>query len=381
MKYILIIIFVFLLSGISVLAQVGINEDSSLPDNSALLDVKSSNKGLLPPRMTFEERNAIAGPAEGLVVICTNCNIDGTACLSIFLGGQWQNMNVNCAIPASPAEGIHNQLNTQIIWNWNTVPIAVGYKWSNTNSYGTATNMDTATSKTETGLTTGSTYTRYVWSYNACGNSAPTVLIAQALTCGSTLQKSHVAGAVAPVSKVVAYGTVTNITGEPAKCWITRNLGATQQPNSVNDNTEPSAGWFWQFNLKQGYKHDGTTLTPGWTVTSINDDSDWIASNDPCFLLLGSAWRIPTYTEWSNVYITGGWINYNGSFSSGLQLHAAGSLRYDNGTIVSRGSVGYYWSSLQDDATHSWYLHLSSSTCSTFSYIKANAMPLRCVRD
>ena len=62
-------------------------------------------------------------------------------------------------IPFSPAPtpGTHVASLTQIVWNWNTVSGATGYKWNTTNNYGTATDMGTATSKTETGLTNGLT--------------------------------------------------------------------------------------------------------------------------------------------------------------------------------------------------------------------------------
>ncbi len=48
--------------------RVAINEDGSAPANSALLDLKSSNKGLLIPRMSSTERIGIASPALGLLV-------------------------------------------------------------------------------------------------------------------------------------------------------------------------------------------------------------------------------------------------------------------------------------------------------------------------
>ena len=34
------------------------------------------------------------------------------------------------------------------------------------------------------------------------------------------------------LAKTVAYGTVTNIPGEPSKCWITSNLGSDHRGNS-----------------------------------------------------------------------------------------------------------------------------------------------------
>ncbi len=49
-------------------AQVGINSDNSAPHPSAQLDIKSSDKGLLIPRMTTIERNAIQNPEIGLMV-------------------------------------------------------------------------------------------------------------------------------------------------------------------------------------------------------------------------------------------------------------------------------------------------------------------------
>jgi hypothetical protein len=42
-----------------------INTDGSSAHASALLDVKSTNKGLLVPRMSKAEKNAIAAPATG----------------------------------------------------------------------------------------------------------------------------------------------------------------------------------------------------------------------------------------------------------------------------------------------------------------------------
>jgi len=49
-------------------AQIAVNNDGSTPDASAALDVKSTNKGLLIPRMTTAERVTIPLPATGLLV-------------------------------------------------------------------------------------------------------------------------------------------------------------------------------------------------------------------------------------------------------------------------------------------------------------------------
>lgn len=51
---------------------VAISETNTNPDPSAALDVQSVTKGMMVPRMTAAQRNAIAGPADGLVVYQTN---------------------------------------------------------------------------------------------------------------------------------------------------------------------------------------------------------------------------------------------------------------------------------------------------------------------
>ncbi|HNK30404.1 MAG TPA: hypothetical protein PKG65_15835, partial [Ferruginibacter sp.] len=48
--------------------SVSINTDGSTAHASSLLDVKSTDKGVLIPRMSKTERNAIASPATGLMV-------------------------------------------------------------------------------------------------------------------------------------------------------------------------------------------------------------------------------------------------------------------------------------------------------------------------
>ena len=64
----------FLFTGISVVAQVSVNADGSAPDQSAMLDVRSTTKGMLVPRMTTLERDAISNPATGLLVFCIGEN-------------------------------------------------------------------------------------------------------------------------------------------------------------------------------------------------------------------------------------------------------------------------------------------------------------------
>ena len=62
------------LSGLNLQAQVAINANEAGPDPSAMLDVSSTDQGVLIPRMTLAQRDAIATPAQGLMVYITDDN-------------------------------------------------------------------------------------------------------------------------------------------------------------------------------------------------------------------------------------------------------------------------------------------------------------------
>ena len=65
------LIFIMLFLPVTILAQnVGIN--TSTPDNSAILDAQSTNKGILLPRMTNFDKFNITSPADGLILYQTD---------------------------------------------------------------------------------------------------------------------------------------------------------------------------------------------------------------------------------------------------------------------------------------------------------------------
>ncbi len=200
--------------------------------------------------------------------------------------------------------------------------------------------------------------------------------------CPTTLTVTHSAGLVAPVTKTVTYGIAETVLSGANKCWITSNLGADNQAGSSTDATDAAAGWYWQFNKKRGYKHDGTTRTPSSTwISSINEVSNWIAANDPCAILLGTGWRIPTSTEWTNFDNNDGWNNYNDTYASVIKLHAAGRLDSRNGSLDYRGSHGIFWSSTQFSDTPGWYLVITSGVSYIENGSKSFGFSIRCIKD
>lgn len=87
-KISLTLVIIFQLVSLSVFAQnVGINAIGASPDPSAMLDISSTKSGLLIPRMTTAERDAIASPANGLYIY----NITTNA-FNVYNGVSWASL-------------------------------------------------------------------------------------------------------------------------------------------------------------------------------------------------------------------------------------------------------------------------------------------------
>ncbi len=84
MRNVYVTLLVMFFTG-SIFAQVGINSDGASPDNSAMLDVKSTTKGMLIPRMLASARTSISSPATGLLVYQT----DAPAGFYFYNGTKW----------------------------------------------------------------------------------------------------------------------------------------------------------------------------------------------------------------------------------------------------------------------------------------------------
>ena len=114
---------------------LGINISGSPANSKALLDIDatgmSPKAGVLLPRMTTAERDAITSPIpESLLIFNTD-----THCFEAYYNGGWVAfgcLGSGCSVPSAPSAGTNTPTANQITWNWNTVSGATGYKW-NTN--------------------------------------------------------------------------------------------------------------------------------------------------------------------------------------------------------------------------------------------------------
>ncbi len=406
MKKLLVLLLFVVWPALYVTAQVSINTTGNPPVSSAMLDITSTTGGLLIPRMTEGQIEAIFNPADGLQVYCTT---DGILYIFVALDNSWKEIAFgdrelfppspytigtggSCSntvihgtyvidVPLNSSNYVTIQVNVSVPGPYNiTTSIINGYSFSASGDF-TITGLQNV-NLPGSGTPVNATFDGFYATGSSGGGTCQFSINVLSWICGMPLTINHLTTeGVAPVDKTVTYGTVTGIPGEPAKCWITSNLGADHQANAVNDATEASAGWYWQFNRKQGYKHDGTSVTPAWTITSIDENSDWTAANDPCTIALGSNWRIPTSAEWMNVDAGGNWTNWLGPWASALKLHVAGYLRNTNGSLDLRGLIGHNWSSTQISGTNASFMYFQASSSNIDNTSKAHGFSLRCIKE
>lgn len=102
------------MTGTGISAQVAINTDNLPPDASAMLDVKSVNRGLLVPRMTQAQRNAIANPATGLTIFQTDVT---------------PGLYYNSGTPAVPSWKLVGSNASQWLNNGSNIYYSLGFCW------------------------------------------------------------------------------------------------------------------------------------------------------------------------------------------------------------------------------------------------------------
>ncbi|MEI6765894.1 MAG: PKD domain-containing protein [Bacteroidota bacterium] len=96
-----IILLMLIMNAGSLMAQgTAINLTGNPPNPSAGLDVDFINKGVLLPRLTDVQRNAIVNPAEGLQIF----NIT-SGCVNYYHNGLWYQLCGNCIPPPAPIAG------------------------------------------------------------------------------------------------------------------------------------------------------------------------------------------------------------------------------------------------------------------------------------
>jgi len=232
---------------------------------------------------------------------------------------------------------------------------------------------------------------------------------------GLNANTTYYVRAYATNSVGTAYGTQQTFTTASAvvlpsvsigtQIWTSQNLNIDRYRNGdiipqVTDATQWSAlttgAWCW-------YNNDSTTY-----AATYGRLYNWYAVNDSRGLA-PQGWHIPSDGEWNNLVkyldasadttcqlciqssIAGaalksitGWNTPNtGATNSSGFTGLPGGCRYLNGTFLSIGSDGNWWSSKEFDSSSAWYrgLNYNNSNVDRGSFIKTLGFSVRCVKD
>ena len=289
-QFFLIILFFISLSSYS---QIVISNDDSIGDSSSILDVKSTTQGLLLPRLTTVQREAIQNPANGLMIYNTDSKI-----LEIFGGNTWTDLN---------------------------------------------------------------------------GKETSRVI------CG--------------VSSVDFGGITYHTVMYNGRCWLDRNLGATQVATAANDSL--GFGYYYQWGrLGDGHQHPANDTTSAIAVTSVPGHSLFILSpstpydwqdpqnvnlwnpgdytNNPC----PNGWKVPELAEWKEAFA--GWNNSSDAYNSALKLPAAGYRSHTDGSIIP--NTGGYWSASLN-GKGSEIVYFDNTAIGNLNKYRARGFSVRCIES
>jgi uncharacterized protein (TIGR02145 family) len=317
--------FTFAFIGLlTALGQAGIG--TTTPDASAALEVQSTFKGFLPPRMTEANRQGIINPAKGLIIYCIDCGAEGQ--LQLYNGAVWTNMAGGTATAGQPPIP--------------SVFSANGKEWMDRN----------------------------------LGAS----MVTQAARSSYSNQVDYIAAQEASFGDLYQWGRAADGHQDrsltcPLGCYDVKING--DGVSNFSDN--PANAWYGLFVLRDN--SDNNWVDP--STANANDLWQVLSGiNNPC----PSGYRLPTETEWNNERLS--WVdpsinsqnNADGAFASPLKLPLAGRRSRSSGLLDDVGSFGGYWSS-SISATVTRLLAFNGSGASISSFDRANGVSVRCIKN
>lgn len=197
-KYIFIVLLFFTAPAFP--QGVGINITGASADSSAMLDVSSTDRGVLVSRMTETQRNAIIHPAEGLLIFNTT-----TKCFNFYKNSAWVEVCGGCILPAVPGAitGTTSFCANYAGATYSIIAVngATSYTWSVPPGAGITAGQGSTFVTVTFGTTSG---TVSVVANNSCGSTAASSL---SVTVGAVLNAGTIGGGS---SGVCGTGGITN---------------------------------------------------------------------------------------------------------------------------------------------------------------------------
>jgi len=313
-----LILTLTLVAGLTATAQVKVGNNPTTIDASAVFEVESTTKGFLPPRVTLAQRTAIATPAAGLTVYCTDCAVlDRVGELQVYNGTRWTNTNGGTAMPGIDANCDTNATAVQ------TITSSTGAVWMDRNL---------GASRVATSKTDYAAYgCLYQWGRGTDGHQN------------------------------IRWNSAT--TGTPIN-GSTATLSTTDRPDNNLFIIQPASPFDWRAtandNLWNGANRAASPNTPCPTGFRVPTDAELTAE----------------FTAYS---ITGAGAD-DLAFASPHKFVLAGYRNNFNAVLYRIGSDGNLWSSTVSGVT-ARYRYFSASGSTSSSGNRAYGFSVRCIKD
>ncbi|SMC63176.1 hypothetical protein [Moheibacter sediminis] len=400
MKKLLTLIIV--LVSIYAVAQVGIGTET--PDLSAMLDVKSTEKGFLPPRMTTAQRDAINGGTftEGLVIYNTDLN-----CLQFWNATEWIS---SCDGVGNPGDGEdpggedpgdedpETEWTLTSVASYNGISVIDGQGVSyNGETIPAASTITLNVNVTLTGpyniaYTHAGTGLTFSASGNFTATGAQTITLVNneidipwdtigmlSMSLETNAANTLEISPIIDVKTIPASETqVVEVTSATGRIWMDRDLGARRAATGVIDLL--SIGNMNQWGrgndgheiivfrvavgsqLGKGFNSTTSTLSPSDVpghnqfITTSSGTNDWRATrndalwqgvsgvNNPC----PSGFRLPTSDEIQNEIVQYSITSAATAFATPMKFSTTGVRNFSN-TFATTAGAGFqninYWTS------------------------------------
>ena len=243
-------------------SQVLISNSVGLPDGTAMLDIQSTTKGLLPPRMTTSERNDIINPAEGLIIY----NLT-SKCLEVWSGTSWMSFCDGACVPSPTTANAGFDFNSAFIpvnLNGNSPVNGTGL-WTITSGVGGSFGAPTSPTSSFTGVSSNMYILKWTIT-NVCGMSSDEVEIG--FTC---------APGFADCNGSSMDGCEVNLFTSASDCGSCGNVCVF--PNAI---AGCNAGVCTIFSCSAGYLNCDNATANGCEINIITDSNNCGACGNVC---------------------------------------------------------------------------------------------------
>ena len=298
---------------------VGINETGANPNPSAILDVESSNKGFLPPRLTTSQRDAIINPADGLIIFNTTTN-----CLQWYIGASiWHDACAPNLYQQYPVgSNFCNVQPTAIVDVTNPV---TGRTWMDRNL---------GANRAATSSTDQQSYGwLYQWGRGSDGHQCVHRYVGDGVVSSSTTLVNETVSTDSP----------------PHSNFILTNTGTNDWRTPRNDN------------LWQGINGINNPCPIGYRIPTLSElDQERLS------------WTAPPINSTNNA---------TGAYASPLKLPMAGYRYHSSGAVDNSNISGHYWSSSTVNITEARQIYFFNSFADIGGGSRAVALSIRCIKN